>query len=398
MSLKIEFVERASRPGANLSALCREWAISRETGHKWLRRFRKHGYDGLEEKSRRPVISPLATGEEMVVAVLAARERYPRWGPKKLVDLLRRRFRGETPSRATIARILQRFGLVWRRRRRAPMSVIERAPEVVAKASNEVWTVDFKGHWCTGDGARCQPLTVRDAFSRFVLCAKLLAGATVEEVKREFERLFRRYGRPRAIQCDNGEPFISVQSRAGLTRLSAWWVSLGISIVRSRPACPQDNGAHERMHRDLSAAVEAFPQSNRASEQRALDRWRQEFNHVRPHEALGGKTPAELYHPEPPQSVRRPAWHYPFGWRVKTACSPRGCIYFEGQNLHVGKAFIGHTLGIQPCDEHSVRLWLRNVDLGQIQVAPSPAIIDTACARFLKRKHLGKNMKSGGNP
>ena len=145
MSLRIEFVERASKPGANVSALCREFGISRETGHKWLQRFREHGYDGLEERSRRPANSPCATGEEIVLAVLAAREAHPRWGPKKLVDLLRKRLKDDTPSRATIARILQRFGQVRRRKRKAPVSVLERAPDVVAKASNEVWTVDFQG-------------------------------------------------------------------------------------------------------------------------------------------------------------------------------------------------------------------------------------------------------------
>ena len=386
MSLKMEFVERASKPDANISALCREFGVSRETGHKWLRRFRQHGYDGLEEKSRRPAKSPFATAEEIVFSVLQAREAHPRWGPKKLVDLLRRRFGKETPSRATIARVVERFGLVRQRKRFRPLSIVEHAPEAVARACNDVWTVDLKGWWRAGDGARCEPLTVRDAFSRYVLCAKLMDAATVEEVRGEFEKLFRRHGVPKAIQCDNGEPFISVRSRAGLTRLSAWWVSLGITIVRSRPGCPQDNGAHERMHRDMSADVEAFPQRNHRSEQRAVDRWRQQFNQVRPHEALRGKTPGEVYRSGPRRSLVIPRWQYPHGWMVRRPVGPSGVISMGGELVVVGKAFIGHPIGIEPLGATNGRLWLRDIQLGEVQLPPPRCVIDTACARFLHRR------------
>jgi len=386
MSLRIEFVERATKAGANVSALCREFAISRETGHKWLQRFREEGYDGLEERSRRPANAPTATAEDVVLAVLTAREAHPRWGPKKLEEVLRRRLKQETPSRATIARILQRFGRVRRRRRKAPVSVLERAPDVLAKASNDVWTIDFKGWWRAGDGERCEPLTVRDAYSRYVLAASLLPATTIAEVKREFERLFRRYGIPAAIQCDNGVPFINVQSRAGLTALSAWWISLGIAIVRSRPGCPQDNGGHERMHRDMKADVAAAPQATRQIEQRALDRWRQEFNHVRPHEALGGKTPADLYRPGTRRSLRPVGWQYPQGWLSKRAHGPNGCIGLNRQSIHVGRAFIGHTLGIELRTPSVACLWLHDVELGEVQLAPPTAIIDKACMQFLKRR------------
>jgi putative transposase len=386
MSLKMEFVERASKPEANVSALCREFGVSRETGHKWLRRFRQYGYDGLEEKSRRPAKSPLATAGEIVLGVLQAREAHPRWGPKKLVDVLRRRFGKDSPSRATIARILDRFGLVRRRRRLRPLSIVERAPEAVARACNDVWTVDFKGWWRAGDGTRCEPLTVRDAFSRYVLCAKLVDAATVEEVRREFETLFRRHGVPRAIQCDNGEPFISVRSRAGLTRLSAWWISLGITIVRSRPGCPQDNGGHERMHRDMSADVEAFPQRDQRSEQRAVDRWRQQFNQVRPHEALEGKTPAEVYRSAPRRSLVIARWQYPHGWMVRRPAAPNGVISIRGEQLVVGKAFVGHPIGIEPLDHTNGRLWLRDIQLGEVQLPTPRSVIDTACVRFLEKR------------
>jgi len=293
MSQKLEFVERFEK-GETVAALCREYGVSRQTGHKWIRRFKEQGYDGLEEQSRRPRSAPLATAEELVIATLQAREEHPRWGPYKLHTLLRRRFGQQTPSKRTIARILLRANKVRERRKRTPISVVERAPAVTAHAPNDVWTVDFKGWWRTLNGDKCEPLTVRDAYSRFLL--DIVACSTKSSAVRPiFERLFRRYGIPKAIQCDNGVPFISVRSRAGLSQLSAWWVSLGIRVVRSRPGCPQDNGGHERMHADVRADVQSRPAANRAEQQRLLDRWRQEFNRVRPHQALGGRTPAEVY-------------------------------------------------------------------------------------------------------
>ena len=292
MSLKMEFVEKVSRPGASMAELCREYGISRETGYKWLKRFKAEGYTGLEERSRMPQSSPLAKAEAMISAILDARESNPRWGAKKLADVLRRKHAQETPSVSTISRVLKRFGQVRQRRRSRPLSAVERAPQVDAKAPNDVWTVDFKGWWRSLDGGRCEPLTVRDAFSRYVLSVQVMEGTSTTPVREVFEALFRKHGLPVAIQCDNGTPFISSRARGGLTKLSAWWVSLGIKVVRSRPGCPQDNGGHERMHRDMRGDLQAFPEATRQEQQRSCAKWRQEFNHVRPHEALGGKVPA----------------------------------------------------------------------------------------------------------
>jgi transposase InsO family protein len=328
----------------------------------------------------------MGTSEQLVFAVLEAREAHPRWGPKKLVELLKRRYKSETPSRATIARILQRFGKVHRRRRRAPLSVVEQAPDLRPKTSNEVWSVDFKGWWNARDGSRSEPLTVRDGFSRFVLCAKLLEKLGLEAVRTEFERLFRRYGIPSALQCDNGQPFISIQSRGGLTRLSAWWVELGIRVIRSRPGCPQDNGAHERMHRDIAADVQAFPNASRIADQRALDRWKQEFNHVRPHEALGGKTPAELYRPGKRRTLKPAPHEYPSTWMTRRAYAPDGRLLIHGEIILIGRPFIGHRVGLEPVTDRTARLWLRGVDLGELQIPPDLARIDATCVRYVNRK------------
>lgn len=386
MSLKIEFVERANK-GEKVAPLCRQFGISRTTGHKWLKRFRELGYEGLEEESRRPKSAPLATAEELVLAVLEARDAHPRWGPKKLEVLLRRRFKELTPSERTIARILKRAHRVRQRRRRGPKSVITAAPVVSATTPNDVWTVDFKGWWRAVNRQRCDPLTIRDALSRYVL-ASTLCRLTIVETRPVFERIFRRHGVPRIIQCDNGPPFISVNARGGLTALSAWWVSLGIQLARSRPGCPQDNGGHERMHRDIRADIQATPAADLRSEQRRLDRWRQEFNHVRPHQALDGKTPAELY--MMPTEKRRPNPRPPcYPPTLPTARVARnGAVYCYGASYYLSQALAGHIVALELVDPLHVRVWFYELDLGLLEVEPTVdiALFDMPPTTNRKRK------------
>ena len=367
MSEKLQFVERATK-GEKVAALCREFGVCRETGHKWIKRFKERGYEGLEERSRRPKTTPLATAEELVIATLQAREAHPRWGPYKLHVLLRRRFGEQTPSKRTIARILHRANKVRERRKHAPMSIVDRAPAVAALAPNDVWTVDFKGWWRTLNGDRCEPLTVRDAHSRFLL-AVVVCSTKKRDVRVVFERLFRRYGVPNAIQCDNGVPFVSVQARAGLSSLSAWWVSLGIRVVRSRPGCPQDNGGHERMHSDVRADVQARPAATREEQQRVIDRWRQEFNHVRPHQALGGKTPAEVYKVGERRRPIPKSYVYPRHFYVGRV-TISGLLHFRGDVVRVGAPLGGLHLGIEVVDALHLRLWLHDIDLGIVETLP----------------------------
>lgn len=368
MSSKLEFAERASAKGANIAALCREFGITRQTGHKWLKRFREQGPDGLDEQSRRPKATPLATAEEVVAAIVQAREAHPRWGARKLAVVLQRKLREQAPSERTIHRVLERFGKLRKRRQRRALDVVDHAPDVKAGAPNDVWTVDFKGWWRTSDGERCEPLTVRDAFSRYVLAIQLLEGTSTKAVRPAFEKLFERHGVPKAIQCDNGSPFASVQGRAGLTALSAWWVSLGIQIVRSRPGCPQDNGAHERMHADMAGDLEASPADSRRAQQRACDRWRQQFNHVRPHDALKGRTPSDVY----VNSTRRPRVRiamYPPGWLVQTV-RKSGDVRTRTGNYYVSGALVGQRIGLEPLHGLRWRAWLYDVNLGELEMAP----------------------------
>lgn len=367
MSSKIEFVEKASQRNANISALCREYEISRQTGHKWLKRFQELGYAGLEDESRRPDASPLATGEEIVAAVLRARVDHPRWGPKKLVIVLRRTFGEQTPSEKTVARVLLRFNQTRLRRKKRGLSVVERAPDETAVASNDVWTIDFKGWWRAADGTRCEPLTIRDAYSRYVLCVQLMERCTGEQVRLVMTRLFRRHGIPKAIQCDNGSPFICSQSLAGLTKLSAWWMSLGIRIVRSRPACPQDNGAHERMHADIAGDVEINPAATFALQQRACDRWQRVFNDVRPHEALGGKAPAELFRSNPSKLTVK-SYSYPFTW-TKRVVSKGGSIRIAGEDYFLSTALHTYQVALEPTNGLKHRIWFHDTKLGEIEIA-----------------------------
>jgi putative transposase len=385
MSLKIEFAEKASQKGANIAAICREYQVSRETGYKWLRRYKKQGPEGLSELSRRPKTSPLSESENMVVAIIAARQKYPTWGPDKLKVLLARTL-PEVPSRATIARILKRVGKVAKRNKKRPYEATTVAPISFAENCNDIWTVDFKGHWKTLDEEQCNPLTVRDAKSRFILSIKLLPQADTASVKTVFEKLFQKHGLPKAIQSDNGAPFAAVNARGGLTKLSAWWVSLGIKFNRSRPGKPQDNGAHERMHKDLAFEVEYNPSANVKAEQHAIDKFLQIFNHVRPHNALGNQTPADVFLKNGQRRNTAKQFFYPAGW-TKALISKNGSIRFRGDTSYFCAALAGHVVGLEPTGADTFQAWLGNHALGLFEALPDDvrlaelAILTSASSR-----------------
>jgi putative transposase len=295
-----EFVLAAMAPDAKVAELCRDAGISRKTAYKWIQRFRERGIVGLEDMSRRPRSSPLQASGEVVMQVLELRGAHPRWGPRKLRKVLARSLAAdETPSERTVARVLERAGEVRARRRRPPeaSSAAKDAPSCLAEAPNDLWTVDFKGWWNSKDGAKCEPLTVRAAYSRFVLKSHIMLRTGTEPVMAQFKELFECRGLPKAIQVDNGPPFGSTHARCGVTTLSAWWLATGIRVIRGRPAHPQDNGAHERMHLDMRYEVEDVGADNVREQQAAMDNWCHEFNYVRPHDAIDLKVPGDLYRP-----------------------------------------------------------------------------------------------------
>src|SRR5437667_332452 len=293
MEERIEFGLKALR-SENFRALCREYGITARTGYKWRERFLRYGIEGMAEESRRPRSSPGALEESEVCEIVRLKEAHRHWGPRKLRELYLR-LHGEAASESTFKRVLEQAGLTERRRRRRRATEGGRLHSGRrAQAPNEVWTVDFKGWWYDGAGQRCEPLTVRDEHTRYILELRAMENARTLTVRKVFERLFERHGLPQMIRSDNGSPFAAMSALLGLSRLSAWWVALGIDLERGRPGHPQDNGAHERLHRDISLELEGVAGAHR---QAALDLWREQFNNERLHEALAMSTPAALYLP-----------------------------------------------------------------------------------------------------
>jgi putative transposase len=370
VSLREEFVGRARSDGCEMTSLCEEFGISRKTGYKWLKRFDEAGLVGLENMSRRPSRSPLEVPAEVALEVVLLRRQKPRWGPKKLrAALLRTHAAEDVPSERTIDRILSRCGEP-RRQRPPDRTVVKREfVGVDAKASNDVWTVDFKGWWRTLDGAQANPLTIRDGFSRYVLAIELLESSSAAAVHDVFERLFHKHGRPRAIQSDNGSPFACTSARGGLSRLSAWWASLGIKPVFSRPGHPQDNGAHERMHLDMRFDLEDKAEADLSRQQAACERWRHDFNHHRPHEALDQRVPADVYRSSP-RKHRKEArlFNYPAHWITRRVTSP-GRISIDGRHAQVSSAVVGYSVGLEPLENGEHRVWHFDHDLGTLNLA-----------------------------
>ena len=365
MKLREEFVLRAKEPDACMAELCREYGISRKTGYKWVNRFDEGGIAALTDMSRRPHSCPVSTSGEMVLRVLELRSRHQRWGPKKLRQvLLRSSETDEVPSVRTIARILDRADVV-RRRKRRPKATPGAAPLAEVEACHDLWTVDFKGWWRTRDGQRAEPLTVRDAFSRYILGCTLMTSTAVAPVREVFERLFELHGLPRAIQVDNGSPFACTRSPGGLTKLSAWWVSLGIRVVRGRPGHPQDNGAHERMHLDMALEVEVDPEQDLEAQQVALNVWQLEYNHVRPHEALEQRTPFSVFRrsTRPYKGPRRPL--YPPGWTTRRV-NKKGSIKYGGKSRYVSAALAGQLIGVRDRDDGRLDVLFYDLDLSPV--------------------------------
>jgi transposase InsO family protein len=310
MDERMRFVVAASEDEAVMSEICAEFGVSRQTGYKWLARYRLEGVDGLKERSRAPLSHGRSRAEAVVSAALALRERYPTWGPKKLRKKLAERLPGvEPPARSTIGDWLRKEGMTQARRlrRRCPPSA---SPFVAVDAPNAVWCADFKGWFRTGDRQRCDPLTISDAMSRYLLRCEAVARPDGAHVRPVFEAAFCEFGLPLAIRSDNGPPFASTGA-GGLSRLSVWWIKLGVQPERIEPGKPQQNGRHERMHRTLNAETASPPAAALAEQQRRFDAFRALYNDERPHEALDFETPARLYRVSErayPCPLREPAY------------------------------------------------------------------------------------------
>lgn len=363
--LRLEFVLLASEPQVSLSEACRQFQISRKTGYKWRQRYRSEGLTGLMPRRRRPLRSPLQVGGDVVATLVRLRNDHETWGPKKLRVLLGREgFCSQPlPSLVTIGRILKRAGLTVAKRRGRPRHASVSGPLTVADGPNKVWTVDFKGWWRTGDGKRCEPLGIRDLYSRYILCLQPVKQVRTEALQQLFRQVFERYGLPEVIRSDNGAPFVAPTAPHGLTRLSAWWRTLGIGHDRIAPGHPQQNGSHERMHRDLAAEIARTPAESIAEETRRLETWRREYNLHRPHEALAMKTPAEVYRCSGRQLHQVRPYNYPVTFR-RVRVRNNGSIRLEGhKEIRVSAALAGLDVGLERVSDTGWRIWFCNLEV-----------------------------------
>ncbi|MGB6222452.1 integrase core domain-containing protein, partial [Haloferula sp.] len=326
--------------------------------------------------------------EECVERLIVAEKRlHSTWGPKKIHDVLWVKHGLKSrPAISTVGEVLKRHGLVKTRKRRGGLFTVERSTPTTAERSNHVLGVDFKGSFMLGDGERCDPLTVSDLFSRFVMKVEAMPDMTVKWTKREFQCIFRRYGLPEIIRVDNGSPFASM-GPGGLSRLSVWWISLGIEVQFSRPGCPQDNGCHERMHRTMKAECCVPGSVNRWAQQQRFDRWRKVFNEDRPHEALGMRRPAEVYQPSAKRLDERIKMElYDAGVETRRVNSG-GFISLKGNACYVGESFVGVDVAVEENPETGL-LGVRfaNVKLGWLEKGPKARLRPPAYAELWKSK------------
>jgi transposase InsO family protein len=344
MDEKLLFIADCLRGEEPMTVLCERYGISRQTGYVWKRRYEAEGAGGLAERSRAPRRHGTATPAELTARIIEARRRKPHWGPKKLLAVLKREdAEAAWPSASTASSILRREGLSAPRRRRRRALLVEQ-PFAGVAAANDAWCIDFKGWFRTGDGTRCDPLTVSDAFSRYLLGLEIVAPAG-DQVELLVERLFGEHGLPAAIRSDNGPPFAS-SGAGGLTRLSARWAKLGIRLERIEPGKPQQNGRHERMHKTLKGEACKPPEPTCAAQQLRFDAFRHEFNHERPHEALGQMPPCHFYRPSGrslPERLEDPC--YGDEETVRRVRSS-GEIRWRGGLLFVSEALVGEAVGI----------------------------------------------------
>jgi putative transposase len=362
MDQKTQFIADYLRKTLSITELCALYGVSRKTGYKWIERYLTSGPSGLEDRSRKPCSSPHQTPQHVVEAIIAVRGRHPSWGAKKLLSILHKHHPNwSLPGRSTVCDILRRYGLVPKQRHRRHIGHPGKPTTLIA-APNDVWSADFKGQFTTADGFYCYPLTVADGSSRFLLGCQALSSTRVAEAKPVCTRLFKAFGLPKRLRTDNGVPF-ATNTLGRLSQLSAWWVRLRIFPEFIEPGKPQQNGRHERMHRTLKAETTRPPARTRRAQQLKFDRFREEFNGQRPHEALDMQTPASRYEPSPRQMPNRwPPLEYPDRFEVRDV-SANGGIRWHHQWVNVSHTCIGESVGLEEIDDG---VW--NVDFGPLKL------------------------------
>ena len=361
MDERLQFVRDAHGDRFTMSELCARYGVSRRVGYKWLARFEAEGRPGLTDRSRAPHHRPHRLAERLVELFVTERTAHPFWGARKLLTVLAKRHPRITawPAPSTVADLLARRGLVKkRRRRRQPIHPGAVRPDT--NAPNDLWTADYKGQFRTGDGLYCYPLTIADQHTRYLLSCHGVLSTHAHVAKPVFERAFREYGLPIAIRTDNGIPF-ATQSVHGLSFLNVWWMRLGILHQRIRPASPQENGAHERMHRTLKRQAILPLRKTCTAQQRNFDAFRHEYNEERPHETLGQETPASRYRRSPRSYPERlPALEYPADHLVKKITTA-GTFRFKDRLLYLANAMVDQLVGLEEVDDGEWRIWFNGI-------------------------------------
>jgi transposase InsO family protein len=367
MEQKEQFIKEMMRNEKPFKHLCTEFKISEKTGHKWKNRFYEEGITGLFEQSKAPKTSPTGLPEQTVIAIINLKHAHPSWGPKKILAIYQKAHKPqEIPSLSSVKRILEKANLVKRRRVRKAIPDSSRLRKrIQPEDCNDVWAIDFKGWW-KSDGEVCEPFTVRDLHSRYVLEARLMESKTSEAVRTVMTELFKKYGLPKVIRSDNGPPFASPNGILSLTSLSTWWITLGIIPDRTDKGKPGQNGSLERMHADIASEIEKKIPGGRRPNQVALDAWREEYNTVRPNEAIGMMTPAELYAP----SKRKyegdfDELEYPPGFLPRKVFG-NGAITVFGLRITIGFSLRGLTVGLKPISGSKHHVFLADFLLGEL--------------------------------
>jgi transposase InsO family protein len=362
MEERLRFVVRLL-DGEAMTDVCREFGISRKTGYKIFDRYKEHGLEALTDRTRRPVRYANQLPQQLESLIVQLKAEKPHWGARKIRELMVRRLDGDVrvPAKSTIHAVLDRHGLVKRARERT--SRAQGTPLSAGATPNDLWCADFKGEFKLGNGRYCYPLTVTDQASRFLLMCEALESTREEPAIAAFERLFAERGLPLSIRSDNGVPFASPNALFNLSKLSVWWLRLGIAIERIKPGHPQQNGRHERMHLTLKKEATRPPGANILQQQGRFDAFVQEFNIERPHEALDMKCPAQLYATSTRCYEGLPELSYPFHDRdvFVTAC---GRLCLHRKKINISTVLAGQRLGIKEVDDGIWLVSFMHYDLG----------------------------------
>ena len=375
-----EFLRSWTKQQESLSELCRRHGISRPTAYKLIKRYEKEGEAALEERSRAPHHSPQTLNTTVADRILRLREQHPRWGPRKLqVYLQQREAKLQVPAASTIAELLRREGLSHPRRKRV-RTPLSSSPLSHAVAPNDLWCTDFKGWFRCGDGQRCDPLTISDACSRYALRCRRVEQANEPHVHAVFEEVFQEDGLPWGIRSDNGPPFAS-PAPGGLSRLSIWWIHLAIRHERIRPGCPQENGQHERLHETLKQETASPPAANLRKQQEAFAKFEWEYNHERPHEALGYRTPAEVYVASARiYPARLPEVVYP-AEAILRHISDSGNLKWRSEKTFLSKVLDGEIVGLIPQEEDFYEVYFGPILLGWFDATGPVFVADKGPSR-----------------